>query len=64
MNATRTASTPLPAQFAISLFWIYVAYSGWNAATYVAEELRHPAKTLPAALAHWHGAGGRALYRH
>lgn len=49
-NAVRTASTSLPAQFAISLFWIYVAYSGWNAATYVAEELRHPAKTLPIAL--------------
>ncbi len=50
MNATRTASTPLVAQFAVSLFWIYVAYSGWNAATYVAEELRHPSSTLPAAL--------------
>jgi basic amino acid/polyamine antiporter, APA family len=54
-NFTRTAvrdvSTPLAAQFAISLFWIYLAYSGWNAATYVAEELRQPARTLPAALA-------------
>ncbi|MGA3201003.1 MAG: amino acid permease [Bryobacteraceae bacterium] len=50
MSATRTASTTIPEQFAISLFWIYVAYSGWNAATYVAEELRHPSRTLPAAL--------------
>lgn len=50
MPAARTVSTPLAAQFAISLFWIYVAYSGWNAATYVAEELRRPARTLPAAL--------------
>ena len=41
----------IPAQFAISLFCIYVAYSGWNAATYVAEELRHPSRTLPMALA-------------
>ena len=49
-NATRTASTPLVAQFAVSLFWIYVAYSGWNAATYVAEELRQPSRTLPMAL--------------
>jgi len=49
--AVRDVSTPLVAQFAISLFWIYVAYSGWNAATYVAEELRQPARTLPAALA-------------
>jgi APA family basic amino acid/polyamine antiporter len=50
MDATRTASTRIPEQFFLSLFWIYVAYSGWNAATYVAEELRHPARTLPAAL--------------
>jgi APA family basic amino acid/polyamine antiporter len=50
LHATRTASTPLVAQFAVSLFWIYVAYSGWNAATYVAEELRQPSRTLPAAL--------------
>ena len=50
-SATRDSTTPIPEQFAISLFWIYVAYSGWNAATYVAEELRHPARTLPIALA-------------
>jgi len=50
MNAVRTSTTSLPAQFAISLFWIYVAYSGWNAATYVAEELRQPSRTLPMAL--------------
>ena len=50
MNAVRTAKTSLTAQFAISLFWIYFAYSGWNAATYVAEELRQPARTLPLAL--------------
>jgi basic amino acid/polyamine antiporter, APA family len=51
LQASRTVSTTLPEQFALSLFWIYVAYSGWNAATYVAEELRHPARTLPMALA-------------
>ena len=50
-NAVRTSATPIVGQFAISLFWIYVAYSGWNAATYVAEEVRHPARTLPVALA-------------
>jgi basic amino acid/polyamine antiporter, APA family len=49
--AIRTSTTPLFSQFAISLFFIYLAYSGWNAATYVAEELRQPAKTLPLALA-------------
>jgi len=48
--AERTSATPLVAQFAISLFWIYVGYSGWNAATYIAEELRKPERTLPMAL--------------
>jgi APA family basic amino acid/polyamine antiporter len=49
--AVRTSTLPIMAQFAISLFWIYVAYSGWNAATYVAEELQQPSRTLPRALA-------------
>ncbi|MEO8097878.1 MAG: amino acid permease [Acidobacteriota bacterium] len=48
--ATRDVATPLVEQFAISLVWVYVAYSGWNAATYVAEELRRPSHTLPLAL--------------
>jgi APA family basic amino acid/polyamine antiporter len=51
MKAERTTSIPLLQQFAISLFWIYVSYSGWNAATYVAEEIKQPARTLPIALA-------------
>jgi basic amino acid/polyamine antiporter, APA family len=51
MPAARWTSTPLPQQFAFSLFWIYVAYSGWNAATYVAEEIKNPSRTLPMALA-------------
>jgi len=49
--AIRTSATPLFSQFAISLFFIYVSYSGWNAATYVAEELRQPSRTLPLSLA-------------
>src|SRR6478672_5276309 len=51
MLTARTSTTALPAQFVISLLWIMFAYSGWNAATYVAEELRRPERTLPAALA-------------
>jgi basic amino acid/polyamine antiporter, APA family len=50
--AARTSVTPLFAQFFVSLFYIYVAYSGWNAATYVAEELKHPSRTLPLSLAY------------
>jgi basic amino acid/polyamine antiporter, APA family len=49
--AVRTSTTALPAQFVISLVWVMVGYSGWNAATYVAEELKRPERTLPAALA-------------
>lgn len=49
-TAVRTSSYPIPAQFAISLFFIYLSYSGWNAATYVAEEIQQPARTLPRAL--------------
>ncbi len=48
--AVRTSTNSIPAQFVISLFFIYVAYSGWNAATYVAEELKQPSRTLPLAL--------------
>ncbi len=50
-SAARTSPYPLLGQFAISLFWIYVAYSGWNAPTYVAEEIRRPERTLPVSLA-------------
>ena len=50
MTAARDVATPIAAQFAISLVWVWVAYSGWNAATYVAEELRQPVRTLPMAL--------------
>jgi APA family basic amino acid/polyamine antiporter len=50
--AVRTSVTPIFAQFFVSLFYIYVSYSGWNAATYVAEELKHPARTLPLSLAY------------
>lgn len=48
--AERTSTTPLVEQFAVSLFWVMFGYSGWNAATYVAEELREPHRTLPRAL--------------
>ena len=59
--ATRTSTTPIFSQFVISLFFIYVAYSGWNAATYVAEELQSPARILPLSLA-WGTAFVAVLY--
>ncbi len=49
--ALRTSKVTLPTQFVISLLWVMFGYSGWNAATYVAEEVRRPTRTLPAALA-------------
>ncbi|MEK7283824.1 MAG: amino acid permease [Acidobacteriota bacterium] len=50
MPAVRTSTVPLARQVAISLFWVMFSYSGWNAATYVAEELERPERTLPRAL--------------
>ena len=47
----RTSSTPIFSQFFVSLLFVYFGYSGWNAATYVAEELKQPARTLPLSLA-------------
>jgi basic amino acid/polyamine antiporter, APA family len=49
--AVRTSVLSIPVQFMISLLWVMVSYSGWNAATYVAEELKQPERTLPLALA-------------
>jgi len=50
-SAVRTSNSPIYSQFFVSLLFIYFAYSGWNAATYVAEELKQPARTLPISLA-------------
>lgn len=36
--------------FAVTLVWISLAYSGWNAAVYVAGEVREPRRNVPAAL--------------
>jgi APA family basic amino acid/polyamine antiporter len=39
-----------PGALAVSLVWISFAYSGWNAAAYVAGEVRDPERNLPRAL--------------
>ncbi len=36
--------------FVVSLFFVAYSYSGWNAAVYIAGELRDPARDLPRAL--------------
>jgi basic amino acid/polyamine antiporter, APA family len=38
------------APFAISLVFVMYSYSGWNAATYIVDELLEPARNLPRAL--------------
>src|SRR5438045_2658209 len=35
------------APFAVSLYWVMYAYSGWNASTYIVGELRNPSRTVP-----------------
>ncbi len=48
---TGSGASGVLTQFFVSLLWVVWAYSGWNAATYVAEEVRNPERTLPSALA-------------
>jgi APA family basic amino acid/polyamine antiporter len=38
------------APFAVSLVFVMYAYSGWNAATYIAGEVREPQRSLPRSL--------------
>jgi len=35
------------APFAVSLIYVMFAYSGWNASTYIAGEVRNPSRTIP-----------------
>lgn len=39
-----------PSQLGIALLWVMFAYSGWNAAAYIGEEVEQPARTLPRSL--------------
>ena len=40
----------LSAPFAVSLVFVMYAYSGWNAATYVVNDIENPSKNLPRSL--------------
>jgi len=40
----------LTSAFAVSLIYVSYAYTGWNAATYLINEMEHPRKHLPLAL--------------
>jgi len=56
-------SAPAPAlpQIALTLLIVMFAYSGWNAASYIAGEIRNPAKNLPRAF-FWSAFGTMAVY--
>jgi APA family basic amino acid/polyamine antiporter len=56
-NLSVSHSVPLPATgWLLALIPIMFSYSGWNAAAYVAEEIRNPGRNLPIALAVGTGA--------
>ena len=60
--AVRTATSSLASQFAVSLIFVFYGYSGWNAAVYVAGEIRSPEHTLPIALVYGHPSGCHDLW--
>jgi basic amino acid/polyamine antiporter, APA family len=46
-----TGATIMPATWLLALIPVMFSYSGWNAASYVAEEVRDPGRNVPLALA-------------
>jgi APA family basic amino acid/polyamine antiporter len=56
-HLTATHAVPSPATgWLVALIPIMFSYSGWNAAAYVAEEIRNPGRNVPIALAIGTGA--------
>jgi basic amino acid/polyamine antiporter, APA family len=56
-----TAGKSRPSTWLLALIPVMFSYSGWNAAAYVAEEVRQPQRNIPRALA-WGTAAVIALY--
>lgn len=50
LQSAEFQSAGNPAQLGVTLLWVMFAYSGWNAASYLAEEVREPSRTLPRSL--------------
>ncbi len=48
--STQSFNEIISAGFAVSLIFVTYAYSGWNAAAYIAGEMKDPQKNLPKAL--------------
>ena len=43
----NTVARPGSGAFAVSLIYVNYAYTGWNAATYLIDEVEEPARNLP-----------------
>jgi APA family basic amino acid/polyamine antiporter len=52
LDPRAAAEAVLSPGFAVALIYVAYAYSGWNAAVYVAEEVRDPERTVPRSLVH------------
>lgn len=50
MPDEQTVSNIFSGSFAISLYWVSYSYSGWNAASYMTDEIENPTKNLPKSL--------------
>jgi APA family basic amino acid/polyamine antiporter len=50
-NLQQSAGSVPPATWLLALIPVMFTYSGWNAAAYVAEEIRNPGRNVPLALA-------------
>ena len=50
-NLQQSAGSVPPATWLLALIPVMFTYSGWNAASYVAEEIRNPGRNVPLALA-------------
>jgi APA family basic amino acid/polyamine antiporter len=46
----EASRSPFSGAFATQLFWVSFAYAGWNAAAYIAGEMKDPGRNLPRAL--------------
>ncbi|MEX2273660.1 MAG: amino acid permease [Vicinamibacterales bacterium] len=55
-NLGQTAGAVAPGSWLFALIAVMFTYSGWNAAAYVAEEIRDPGRNVPRALAIGTGA--------
>ncbi len=50
LPTSQSLNEILSAPFAVSLIFVMYAYSGWNASTYIAGEIKNPGKNLPLSL--------------